>query len=328
MARRPRASPKKSRQRSAALAPPQAKPAPAPGVSLAGRAAASALLRLNAAETLEQAYDAWRELRLEHAEFLVRCTRERQRLTEQGGFLVGAVRAAAKTGPPGQQEPAALVRSGGDDALAGFLREAEAKLTATSTALEAELAEEASHFDRAFADIRTAVLHRLATVAEKVRPRVRLVLRSVGSGRTLLHVERPGGDEAVLLLHALTGRAPTRYGFLFDDSVDDLSLPPPPLYPEEGVEAAAVHADAQTLGALCRREGDFLPVKGHIPVWTGGPPDGAFYRLLQRGPVLEVELQEGTGFRSVLSREEGERFAGHLLRLKLDGKLDLDLGAG
>jgi hypothetical protein len=184
MACRPRVPPaSKSSQEHKALAAAEPSSAAPPQASLAGRAAASALLRLNAAETLEQAYDAWRELRLEHAEFLGRCARERRRLLEQGGFLVGAVRAAANTGPGGAEQQAALVPSGGGDALAGFLREAEAKLQATSAALEAELAEEASHFDRAFAQIRQAVLHRLARVApDAVSRGVRAEREAAGAG--------------------------------------------------------------------------------------------------------------------------------------------------
>jgi hypothetical protein len=50
--------------------------------------------------------------------------------------------------------------------------------------------------------------------------------------------------------------------------------------------------------------------------------------MLQRGPVMEVELADGAAFRNILSREEAERFAGHLLRLKLEGKLELEIEAG
>ncbi len=53
-----------------------------------------------------------------------------------------------------------------------------------------------------------------------------------------------------------------------------------------------------------------------------------FFRMLQRGPVMEVEVAEGEAFRNILSREEAERFAGHLLRLKLEEKIELELEAG
>jgi hypothetical protein len=43
---------------------------------------------------------------------------------------------------------------------------------------------------------------------------------------------------------------------------------------------------------------------------------------------MEAELLDGDDFRSVLAREEAERLAGHLLRIKLGGGLDLELGAG
>lgn len=286
-------------------------------------AAASALLRLDAAETIEQAYDAWAELRVEHAAFLLRCAGERRRIDEQGGFLLGAVRAAAgpaQAAPP----PNALATTSADDGLQAFLRETEEKLRRAREALESEVAAEAAHFDHAFDRIRAAVIERIAAVSARVKPPVRLLLRSVAGGRTILHVARPGPDEAVLLLFALNGgKAPTRYGYLFDDATDDLGREPPTLYPDEGIANApeALRPDAARLEEVARTAGTFLPVKGQVPV----PLGDAFYRLLQRGPVLELEKRDGVQFRSLLTRDEGERFAGHLLRSKLEGRLELSL---
>ena len=71
-----------------------------------------------------------------------------------------------------------------------------------------------------------------------------------------------------------------------------------------------------------------LPLKGFLPVFVPRPGGGEdFFRLLQRGAVLEVELAEGEGFRGMLTREESERFAGHLLRLNLHGRLVLEVEA-
>ncbi len=309
--------------------PPDAQLEAPQRVRSAGRSAQSALLRLHAAETIEQAYDAWAELRVEHAAFLVHCGEERRRLEEQGGFLLGAVRAAAEGGASAPTWEAAdgadVLAKAGADPLAAFLTDAEEKLAARRQALETELARERAHYDEAFLQIRAAAKARIALVAQKVRPTLRLILRPLSGGKTILHAERPEPDEAVLLLHALSaGRAPTRYGYLFDDATDDLTREPPPLYPDEGVGPEGLRPDARGLREVCEREGDFLPVKGFIPVWVGD----AFYRLLQRGPVLEVELQDGATFRNVLAREEGERLAGHLLRLKLQGVLEVELTAG
>ena len=141
--------------------------------------------------------------------------------------------------------------------------------------------------------------------------------------------ERVSPDEAVLLLYALTGRIPSRYGFLFDDSTDDVMQPPQPLYPEEGVSPEQTRPDAAALRALVEAAHSVLPVKGFIPLQVPRADGGHdFVRLLQRGPVMEAELQDGAGFRSLLAREEGERIAGYLLRLKLTKKIELEISAG
>src|SRR5438093_752855 len=89
------------------------------------------LARVRSLETLESAYDAWRELKLEHAQAVARFETERTRLTEQGSFLVGAVRAAGVG-------PEAAPGAGGLEALAkpSFLTDAEEKLAAARAALE------------------------------------------------------------------------------------------------------------------------------------------------------------------------------------------------
>jgi hypothetical protein len=141
-------------------------------------------------------------------------------------------------------------------------------------------------------------------------------------------VERVGGDAPVLLLHLFTGRIPSRHGFLFDDSTEDVRLPPAPLYAEEGVASGEVRPGATALAERVRAPGEVLPVKGFLPVFVRRPEGGEdFFRLLQRGPVMEVEVAEGEGFRGILTREESERFAGHLLRLKLAGRLELEVEA-
>jgi hypothetical protein len=78
-----------------------------------------------------------------------------------------------------------------------------------------------------------------------------------------------------------------------------------------------------------RAPGEVLPIKGFLPLFVPRPEGGEhFFRLLQRGPVMEVEVAEGEVFRNILSREEAERFAGHLLRLKLEEKIELEIEAG
>lgn len=284
----------------------------------------AALARMRGMETLEAAYEAWLELKLEHAAARVRLQEEHERLEQQGAFLVGSVRAASQetSSSPG------LVRAGAAP-LDAFLREAEEKLRHARDALARRREEmEAAHAE-AFAEVRATILDRVRRYQEGTRPVLELTLHGVGATRAILHARRVSGDEAVLLCYLFCGRIPSRYGFLFDDSTEDVSLPPAPLYPDEEVPPSEIRPDAAQLEARVRAEGEVLPLKGFLPVFVPRPGGGEdFFRFLQRGPVMEVEVAEGPAFRGILSREEAERFAGHLLRLKLEGRIELDIRTG
>ncbi|XXF81627.1 hypothetical protein P2318_22200 [Myxococcaceae bacterium GXIMD 01537] len=274
-------------------------------------------------ETLEAAYEAWLELRLAHAAARVRLQEEEERLAQQGAFMVGAVRAAG-LGPP---EGPGLVTAAGSP-LEGFLREAEEKVARAREALAQRREESEAFYRDAFAEVRATLVDRVRRYLEGLRPRLELTLHRVGATRTILHVRRVADDDAVLLCFLFTGKVPTRHGFLLDDSTEDVSLPPAPLYAEEGVAPEGVRPDAPALEARVRGEGEALPLKGFLPLFVPRPGGGEdFFRLLQRGPVMEVEVADGASFRNVLAREEAERLAGHLLRLKLERRLELDLQA-
>ncbi|WP_308809639.1 hypothetical protein [Archangium lansingense] len=306
-------------------------PAPeGPGAS-AEAATRGALARVRGLETLEPAYDAWLELRRAYAASHARFQEERERLEQQGSFLVGAVRAAsqeraASAEPAPAAEPALAPV---DAPMRDFLRQAEEKLTRARETLAKDEAESEARYQAAFEEIRSTLRDRVRRYLAGSPPRLRLLLRKVGATRAILHLERVSGDAPVLLLYLFAGRIPSRHGFLFDDSTEDVSLSPAPFYPEEGVVPGEVRPEAPALVARVLAPGEVLPVKGFLPVFVPRPEGGEdFFRLLQRGPVMEVEVAEGPGFRGVLTREESERFAGHLLRLKLEGKLELEVEAG
>ena len=290
--------------------------------TVGGESPQAVLARMRSLETLETAYEAWLELKLEHGAARVRLREERGRLDQQGSFLIGAVRAAGVEPTPGSE--AGLV-----PAADGFLRQAEERISRTREELDRREAESEAVFQAAFAEIRATLTERIRRYLSASRPSLKLLLRKVGATRSILHVARVGGDEALLLCYLFSGRIPSRYGFLFDDSTEDVSLPPAPLYADEGVTAADVRTGAAGLEARMRAPGEVLPLKGFLPLFVPRPEGGEhFFRLLQRGPVMEVEVAEGEAFRNILSREEAERFAGHLLRLKLEEKIELEIEAG
>jgi hypothetical protein len=291
-------------------------------------ASETALERLAIIETIEEAYEAWRELIDEHAAIRTRYQQERERLEREGAFLLGAVRAAGQDPSAAQNggNPNALAQPGG---LSSLIADAEAKLNRARSALEEEIAAQEEAFEAAFAKVKAEIRARVERYGEGMKVGLKLLIRPVGATRNILHVERLSPDESVLFLYALQQTIPTRHGFLFDDSTDDVGLSPAPLFPDDGVDLSYTRPDAPALRARVEKPGQqSLPIKGFIPVFVPKPNGADFFRLLQRGAVMEVELEDGPGFRNVLSREEGERFAGHLLRLKLAGKLELEIVAG
>lgn len=271
-----------------------------------------ALQRARSVETLEVAYAAWAELQEAHQLARKRWDEERKRLTEQGTLLLGAVKAA---GPSGTQE--GLSRAG---ALEVFLAEAKARLAAAQQQLEARALGAELVFNEELGKVKDELHTRIARQSAAVRPVFKLAIRVLPGERRILHAHRLGPDESVIALFALTGRIPSRYGFLFDDSTDDAMVAPPVLYPDEGV--TDVRPTSSGLARLLSERAAVWPVKGMLPLTL---PDGTWLRWISRGAVLEAEVQEGDGFRNILSQDEAERMTGLLLSHKLSGRLELEL---
>ncbi len=284
-----------------------------------------ALARLRRIETIQGAYEAWLDLRLEHSGTVSKLADERKQLDQQGEFLVGAVRAARDlTRTPSVEQALALAKEGtGLDAYlletAGRLEAAKAQLHERSRAVEAA-------FVKAFDEIRRELCARVQRTLQHVKPKLRLMIRSLGPESRILHVARLQPDEAVLLAWVLLDKLPSRYDFLFDDSTDDANLPTPTLYAEEGVSSGFVRPTVEQVHALMVSDRPVIPIKSVVPFFLPRS-DGAsqVIRLVERGPVMEVEVADAAVFRNVLSRDEAERIAGYFLRLKLDQRIDIEL---
>ncbi|MBI3180809.1 MAG: hypothetical protein HYZ28_01560 [Myxococcales bacterium] len=277
----------------------------------------AAVVRASGMETLESAYQAWAELKLRHQERAAAIAAERKGLEEHGAFIVGTVRAASETHPPAAEAKAISKR----DQLTSFLRDAEKKLEAARRQLDRKAEQESSAFARGLAEVETELRGRIERTLSGVRPKLRLTPHPLGPDRRLLHLDRLSADEGVLLLYVLSGKLPSRHDFLSDDSTEDVGRPPAPLYPEEGVGPEETRPNAEELAQRLRGLDKVWPVKGFVPLFL----PGGFYRMLQRGPVMEVEVQEGPAFRNVLTGEEAESVAGYLLRLKLEGLIELEI---
>lgn len=269
------------------------------------------LTRARGLETIEAAYESLAELRREHLIRRAHFASEFRRIDEQGALVLGAVRTA---------QP-----SGAVDGLALFQSESKKKLDALRASVAATERAETEQFVQRELALMTELRQRVerrAALAQK--PVLRVMLRSMPNDQRILHLERLAADDAVSVFFVLTGKLPSRYGFLFDDSTDDVTQSPPWLYADEGVTdtkptPAALQAKLESLGEV-------WPVKGMMPLWL--PGDRRMARWLQRGPVMEAEVADGDTFRNVLTPDEAERMLGALLSLKLAGRLELELVHG
>lgn len=296
-----------------------------PQLSHGAREASSKALALaRSIETIEAAYDAWLELKLAHAQARVRFVEEQKRLEEQGELLLGAVQAVGHA-PPGS-EAGAIVKQG---ALDEFVANARKRLDEARATLAAQLEETDTTFGLALTEAKSIVRERVARRVAMVHPRLRLMVRALAGDQRILHAQRPEPDDAVALLFLFSGRVPSRYAFLFDDSTDDVMLAPPVLYADEGIVPADVRPTVSRLRQVLEAAKDVWPVKAMLPMSLAPiSEDKALVRWVSRGAVLEAEIAEGEIFRNTLTREEAERITGALLAYRLENRLDLELVRG
>jgi hypothetical protein len=275
----------------------------------------AALLRLRS-ESLEDAYQAWQELKLAHADFLGEASRRRRIAEEDSNFVLGAMAKArlAASSDAGLDLPVQNVPD-------HLMQEASARVDASKTVLDAAIAETERAFAQAFDQVRSEALARVRRYAQSLRPTLQLIRRPGAGGRTFLHLKRLSHDAAIVLCFLLTGRAPTRYEFLADEATDDVSLPPPLLYPDEGVPATGTRPGAQALRDVLENTAPFLPIRAALWVPLSG---NRWFRFLQRGPVLELENLNGDQFENVLPSEQAQEVAAALLALKLRGLIELE----
>lgn len=282
-------------------------------------------------ESLPALYEAWLAVRLAHAEQRATLDRERVQLARKADYLLKTVQAARDlpqgalpSVPPRGRKPKALAPV---DPLAAFHAEARAELAAAEKALASRASTQARASKALEARVRKALQERADAHLRIHKPRLAITAHPVGAAQVMLEVARPGDEDAVLLTRLLHGRLPTRWGFFADDATDDLARGPARFYADEGlVELHPPDADAED--AILFGPGDFLPVRGQLAFSVPDRPWPRF-RLVHHGPIAQVEgRRAGEPYAHVLRREDGELLTGYLLRLKLAGKLELQLTVG
>lgn len=284
---------------------------------------ADALTRSRVAETLVDLYDAWRRLQAARVAAAAERAREAERLDVRAEYVLRTLEAARNVRlDVGGDGEAALTK---DDGLGAFQREAEEELRKARLLLEDRSTGEESLFESELARVRAEIRSRVEAVLVGYRPRLKARVQPVGREHSLVHVERPGDDDAVLLQYVLTGKLFTRYDAFFDDSVDDLTLGPPRFYAEEGLTQNRFETIDEEDAIVVEPEREFVPLKGVIMFRIPGH-DFPRFRIVNRGPMSEVEARtEGGDYQHLMPRAAAELLSAYLLRLRVAGKLDVEL---
>lgn len=295
-----RGRPVKSENESLAVEPPR--------VSVALQACVDEALALaREVETIEAAYDGWARLESAHAEARRDMAAEATRLEAQSALLLGAMRSVA-----GGEEPGLLALEQLQSRADISVRQALATLDATRMQVE-------TLFSKALLEVESVVVERVARQAKATPPPLEVMVRLLPNNQRILQAHRPKPDDAVLLLFALTGRAPTNYGYLFDDSTDDVRQAPTTVYTGTNTPRPT----PRKLYALLEPQSRTWPVKGSVPFWL--PNASAVMQWRCRGPVLEAEIESGDTFRNVLTESEAEAAMGRMLVLSVEGKVAVRL---
>ena len=277
-------------------------------------------------EYLVDLYEGWRGLLQARAAAAAARAREAGQVDVKAQTLLNSVESAREQTQPaaGPAEPG-LARA---DPLADFVAGAHRELDAVRAALALRADEE----ERFFAQQIDAVKERLAQRADSLlahhRPRIEVQVQPVGKDRSIVHLARPEAQDLVLFAYLLSARLFTRYDAFLDDSLDSMGMEPPRFFAEEGNANTRFERieDEEAFAAEPGRV--FLPVKGVIYFRVAGH-DFPRFRLTNRGPVMEAEARDAAGaYEHLMPRPSAELLTGLLIKLKIDGRVDLVLKIG
>jgi hypothetical protein len=246
-------------------------------------------------DDLQTGFEAWQGLREFQRTTAEQVASERDRIVLEESLFAGALRRLGEV----------PLDSGTAAGLASESAEVNAGITALSQRIQRTLIE------------RTQSYGRVKTV------KIKLFVRGISSSVRMLHVERLSEEDGLLLMFVLTGKIPSRYGAHLDDSVSEVSEPPALFFEEEGVSLRdGDRVNSQRCLELLNGQTAVLPVRGFIPM----PIGQRWLRWVARGPLMEAEFIEPSGFRNALSCAEAEEILAELLRYQRLGRIGLELG--
>lgn len=275
-------------------------------------------LARTAPETLADAYLRLDAVDAARAAFAARLGDERRRLDDRRAYVLGSLSAARRflDDAPAEGE--------GVEGVEGETREA---LDAAAAEVDAWADAESAALDGAWAAAVAAVVERAEAYGAHHVPRVEVTVHRLAGGRRIVHLARPGRDDAVILATLLAGRPPRRHDFLEDDAVDAVDGPvhlavrtggvDPGKVTEGGADAEDALADASVHR--------LLPIRAHLPVRLP-KVDWPRLRLMARGPVLELEAREdGADYAPAVTESDAELFTGFLVSLRVRGRLEVEV---
>lgn len=279
-------------------------------------------------DNLVDLYDAWRELRLAQATASAERARAREQLEVRAETVLRSVESARRLGQPGPaplpgQEPLAA-----PDPLAEFVAASQRELAAAREELESRTVAEEQLFSTELEALRSRLVAKAELLLAHHRPRLEVQVQPVGRERGLLHLGRLEEQDVVLAGFLFTGKLLTRWDAFRDDAVDQVGEEPARLYVEENSPRARYDRLEDEEAVFDDPSTRFLPARGVLPLRI---PGYAFprFRLVNRGPVIEAEARsEGGGYEALMPRASAELLSGYLIRLKVDGKIELKLSVG
>ncbi|MDR0965385.1 MAG: hypothetical protein LBM75_02575 [Myxococcales bacterium] len=290
-----------------------------------------ALVRLSAATLLEDLYDARVRLCRARADAADAREQERLRLEKKAGIFLNAVASAKALGerPSSTEVSSIQPSSAGADPYTAFLDTAKLELDGARAALAARAKREMAFFEAAIAQASEAITAHADALLDGHAPVVNLSIQPVGATSATAWIDRPSGDDAVLLYLLLTdGFLPTRYDALFDDAIDDLALAPATFFAEEGFTPRP--ASLEEAEALSFAEGRrFIPYKAMLPFRLPGR-DFPRLRFVNQGPILQLVARVSSAsprYEPLMPLEMAEAVAGLFIRLQVEKRIELRLMA-
>jgi len=269
---------------------------------------------LERAETIGAAYQAWEALRSQYKAATQSHAQKSASLRLHGEFVLGAAQQAqAKVFGENAAAPTAL--SSG----ARFVEQSRQHLSELSQMWADAQTQMRRSFEQASQEIEQEIVRRVDRTLQAAPPKLCLTIHYLSQERCVLQFERIDELTSVLLSRLISGKVPTHYAFLFDDSVSQAGEAAEVLYenaPTEGPAWACI------VELLEDKERQSAPWKGQIPLAYEGE---VLWTLKQKGAVMEVEqaaLKEAKAS-AVLEMAKAQWIVAHFFRWMHEGKAEL-----